>query len=259
LASDFWHSAPEYMAHETMKQKALMAPKRRIRIGAKATESLKPALKEREVLSYYTIASFNSQRESLHEFRQIVSVDGKVATPDNAARAKLRATLESKNDRAKQSLIEEFENARLNIAATDFGQLILLFTRGNLPKYNFELKPRQQVGAERALVIAFRQKTGGEALRITDPGHKVNQPLSGELWVRESDYQPLRITLLSTRMDEGEEIRDEARVDYAPRSAGVFLPASIVYRRFVKNTMVVENVAEYSDWQPVNPNPVNAK
>jgi hypothetical protein len=252
LASDFWHSAPDFMARETMKQKALSVPKRHVRIGAKATEPTKPTMKDREIVSYYAISFFNARRESLHEFRQIVSVDGKDSTASAEALAKFRATLDAKNDKAKQSLLDNFEKATLSVAATDFGQLVLLFTRANLPKYNFDLKPRQQVGADRALVIAFQQNAGGEALRITEPGRKVNQPLSGELWVRESDYQPLRITLTSTHLDEGDEIRDEARVDYAPRPGSIFLPASVTYRRYLKNTMIVENIAEYSDWRPVN-------
>ena len=257
-ASDFWHSAPDYMARETMKQKALTTQKRRLRFGAKATEAPKPAMKDREIVSYYAISFFNARREALHEFRDIVSIDGKEpeglgAAPANVVRERLAATLSAKSDRAKQDLVDDFEKAALSVAATDFGQLILLFTRGNLSKYTFSLKSKQQVGVDRALVIGFQQNTGGESLRITEPGRKVNQPLSGELWVRESDYVPLRITLTSKHLDEGDEIRDEAQVDYLSRSRGVFLPAAIVYRRYIKNTMVVENIAEYTDWQPVHP------
>jgi hypothetical protein len=80
----------------------------------------------------------------------------------------------------------------------------------------------------------------------------VKKPLSGQLWVRESDYQPLRITLTATRQLESEEIRDEASVDYAPTAAGAVLPASVTYRRYVDNELKVENVSQYSDWQAVN-------
>jgi len=252
-ASDFWHSAPDYMARETMKEKALTAQKRRLHFRAKATEPAKPVMKEREIVSYYAISFFNARREALHEFREIVSMDGKETTAEGSARAKLAAILESKDDGAKQALVEDFEKSTLSVAATDFGQLIMLFTRGNLSKYTFALKSRQQVGVDRALVIGFQQNAGGESLQITEPGRKVNQPLSGELWIRESDYLPLRITLTSTHLDEGDEIRDDATVDYLSRSRGVFLPAAITYRRYIKKTMVVENIAEYSDWQPVHP------
>jgi hypothetical protein len=125
-----------------------------------------------------------------------------------------------------------------------------LFTRANLGKYNFERDTPALIGADRTIVIKFRQSTGQESLRIGEPGKQVRQPLSGELWVRESDYQPLRITLTATRQLESEEIRDEARVDYAPTAAAM-LPASVTYRRYVDNEMKVENVSQYSGWQAV--------
>jgi len=30
------------------------------------------------------------------------------------------------------------------------------------------------------------------------------------------------------------------------------LPASVVYRRYVDNELRIENVSQYSDWQPVD-------
>src|ERR1700744_3561578 len=37
MASEFWHAAPDYMARETMKQKAITVPKKHgIRMGSKA-------------------------------------------------------------------------------------------------------------------------------------------------------------------------------------------------------------------------------
>jgi hypothetical protein len=58
--------------------------------------------------------------------------------------------------------------------------------------------------------------------------------------------------LTASRRLESDEIRDEASVDYAPTATGAVLPASVVYRRYINNEMKVENVSQYSDWQPVN-------
>ena len=251
LASDFWHSAPDYTALETLRQNALVVPKRRLRVGVKAVQAPKSEIKNREIVSYYAISFFTARPEALHEFRQIVAVDGKAVTDASTARAKLRGTLEAKNDHAKKALLDDFDKANMTVSATDFGQLVLLFTRANLQKYNFESKTKEMVGADRAMVIAFHQSAGGEALRITEAGKRVNEPLSGQMWIRESDYQPLRITLNATRRDESEEIRDEARVDYAAVAAGTFLPASVVYRRHINGKLVAESTSEYSDWQPV--------
>jgi len=251
-ASRFWQAASGYFCRETMHQKALILPKRKLRIGRKATEPVKAEFKDREIVSYYALGSFRITPEALHEFRQVFLVDGKPVIPEAKALQRFQAVLASNDDRAKTELQEDFQQANLAVAATDFGQLILLFTKGNLGKYIFERDTTALIGADRAMVIKFRQSTGPEALRIGEPGKQVNQPLSGKLWVRESDYQPLRITLTATRHLETEEILDEATVDYAPTAAGSVLPASLVYRRYVDGELKVENVSQYSDWQPVN-------
>jgi hypothetical protein len=235
-----------------MRQKALVFPKRKLRVGRKAAEPSKPEFKDREIVSYYALAGFRNTPEALREFRQVFQVDGKPVMPEDKALQKFRAILKSKDDRAKTELQEDFEQANLAVAATDFGQLVLLFTRANLGKYSFERDTPALIGADRVIVIKFRQSTGREGLRIEEPGQQVRQPLSGQLWVRESDYQPLRITLTTTRQIDSDEVRDEARVDYAPNVAGTVLPASVTYRRYVNNEMKVENVSQYSDWQPVN-------
>jgi len=251
-ASKFWQAASGYFCRETLHQKALMLPKRKLRIGRKATEPVKPELKDREIISYYALGSFRTTPEALHEFRQVFLVDGKPVMPEAKALQKFRAILSSKDDRARTELQEDFDQANLAVAATDFGQLLLLFTKANLGKYIFERDSSTLIGADRAIVIKFRQSTGQEALRIGEPGKQVKQPLSGKLWVRESDNQPLRITLTATRQLESDEIRDEASVDYAPTAMGGVLPASVVYRRYIDNELKVENVSQYSDWQPVD-------
>jgi hypothetical protein len=251
-ASKFWQAASGYLCRETLHQKALILPKRKIRIGRKATEAAKPEFKDREVVSYYALAAFRSTPEALHEFRQVFLVDGKPVMPEAKALQRFRTILSSRDDRARTELQEDFGQANLAVAATDFGQLILLFTKANLGKYSFDRDSTALIGADRAIVIKFRQNTGRESLRIEEPGKQDKQPLSGQLWVRESDYQPLRITLTATRQLESEEIRDEARVEYAPNAAGGVLPVSVVYRRYVDNELKVENVSQYSDWQPVN-------
>ena len=252
-ASQFWQAASGYFCRETLHQKALTMPKARLRIGRKATEPVKPEFKDREIVSFYALSAFRTTPEALHEFRQVFSVDGKPTMPEAKALQKFRSILGSKDDRARTELQEDFDQANLAVAATDFGQLILLFTRSNLEKYTFERRAPAFIGADRAMVMDFRQSAGRESLRIEEPGKQLKQPLSGQLWVRESDYVPLRITLTATRQLEKAEIRDEARVDYAPAGSSAVLPASVTYRRYVDNELKVENVSQYSDWQPVKP------
>jgi hypothetical protein len=251
-ASKFWQAASGYFCRETLHQKALTLPKRKLRVGRKATETVKPEFRDREIISYYALSSFRATPEAMHEFRQVLQVDGKPVMPEVKARQKFRDILDSKDDRARTELQEDFDQTNLSVAATDFGQLILLFTKANLGKYIFERDSSALIGADRVMVIRFRQNAGQESLRIGEPGKQVKQPLSGKLWIRESDNQPLRITLTASRQLESNEIRDEASVDYAPTALGAVLPVSVVYRRYVDNEMKVENVSQYSDWQAVD-------
>jgi hypothetical protein len=251
-ASRFWQSSSAYFCVETLHQKALVMPKRKLRIGRTAAEPVRPEFKDKEIVSYYALAGFSTTPEALHEFRQVFAVDGKPLMPEAKAIQRFRTILGSRDDRAKTELQGDFDQATLAVAATDFGQLILLFTKANLGKYSFERDAPVFIGADRAMVVKFRQSTGQEGLRIAEPGAHVKQPLSGKLWARESDYQPLRITLSSTRQLDSQEVRDEASVDYAPTPMGTVLPAAVIYRRYVDNVLKVENVSRYSDWQPLN-------
>jgi hypothetical protein len=248
-ASKFWQTVPGYVAKETLKQKAAVAPKRHFRIGGGAIDPPKAELKDREIVSFYAISSFKSSPEALHEFRQVVSVDGKPVAAEAGLLEKFRSVLASSDDRTKKALQTDFEKTGLTIAATDFGQLLLLFTKSSLAKYTFEPKSTELIGADRAIVIAFQQSNGEQSLRIIESGKQMNKPLSGEVWVRDSDFTPLRITLNVNRHEQHEEVRDEARVDYEPKANGILLPVSVVYRRFRNDELSVENVHEYSDWQ----------
>jgi hypothetical protein len=250
-AAIFWHSAPDYIAREMLSQKALTLPKRRFRTGASAIEAPKPEFGHREIVSYYALSSFRSSSEALHEFRAVVSVDGHALQGDRAGR--LRSALTAQDDKIKKELAHEFEKTSLAVAATDFGQLILLFTKSNQAKYDFKLRGSALVGADRAIILDFSQRAGAEALRVTEPGRDVREPLTGQIWVREVGFVPLRITLATSRHDRSRTIRDEARVDYEPKADGMVLPVSIVYRRFVNEELSVEGIYEYKEWRLLNP------
>ena len=251
-ASQFWHSAPGYTARETLQQKAIVPSRRRLRIGQAALEPPKPAFRDREIVSYYGFSSYKAAPEALHEFRRVISIDGKPRADAAAARAGLQNVLLSSDDRKKRSLLEEFQKDGLGSAAIDFGQLILLFTRSNLPKYSFELAAEGMVGADRALIITFRQLAGNDSLHISEAGKNIRRPLQGELRLRESDLLPLRVALTSEHDEAGLPIRDNATVEYTPSPSGLILPAAVAYRRYVNDQLRVENVYQYSDWQPVS-------
>jgi hypothetical protein len=250
-AAAFWRQAPDYVARETLNQKALTLPRRRLRAGSGAQEAPKPEFSHREIVSYYALSSFRASPEALHEFREIASVDGQALNPGRGARDKLTGEIRANDDKAKKTMLANFEKASLEVAATDFGQLILLFTKSNLAKYTFEVRGSALVGADRAMILNFHQNSGGEALRVAEPGKEVREPLTGQIWIREPGFAPLRITLETSRHERSKKIRDEARVDYEPKAGGMVLPVSVVYRRFVDDGLFVEAIYQYTDWQPV--------
>jgi hypothetical protein len=250
-AATFWHTAPEYIARETLSQKALTLPKRRLRTGSGALEPPKPEFGHREIGSFYVLSSFRTSPEALHEFREVVSVNGE-APPGDSNPDRLRNAVATQDDKTKKALAHEFDRSSLAVTATDFGQLILLFTKSNQGKYDFSLHGLALVGADRAMILDFSQRAGAEAFRVTEPGRDVREPLTGQIWVREAGFVPLRITLATSRHDRSKTIRDEARVDYEPKGDGMVLPVSIVYRRFVNEELSVEGIYAYTDWRPLN-------
>jgi hypothetical protein len=204
----------------------------------------------REIVSYYSLGTLKSAPEALREFRHIFIVDRIPIEDEKWALDEFRSELQPRDDPARRALIENFEKRCLASAATDFGQLLLLFTRTNLPKYDFGLAGEARIGDDQAWRIAFTQKAGAESLHIFEAGAKRTDRLQGEVTVRQGDYLPLRIDLNDSHKHGESEIRDEAKLAYMVVSGGL-LPAALVYRRYVNNQLALESVYRYSDWQPL--------
>ena len=237
-ASGLWQTAPHFIGLETVTQKAL----------TRGRGKLPPAFRTREIVSCYSLGAFKGSPEALREFRHIVSVDGKTLEDEKSGRAGLERELASSADSGKLALLKEFEKTCLAGSATDFGQLILLFTKPNLSKYSFEFAGDARIGVDNAWLIGFKQQTGNESLHISEGGSKRSEKLQGEISVRQGDYLPLRIILNATHARGKNEIRDAAKLDYTV-VGGALLPAALVYRRFVNGDLAMESIYRYSDWQ----------
>jgi hypothetical protein len=249
-ASMFWQAASTFTGREALIQKATVRHRRKPHFRRLEPPPEETNLKAREMLSCYGFSSFSTAPEALREFRQIISIDEKQLEDPAVARAKLQSLLVSKDDVRKQAVRGIFEKENLRGAAVDFGQLILMFIRSRLAQYSFALEKTAMVGADRVLVISFRQIEGNASLRISEPGRKVRIPLLGELYVREEDDLVLRITITVGRLDGTVKIRDEAAVDYSPNPSRI-LPVSVLYRRFLNEQLYFENTYRYSDWQAI--------
>jgi hypothetical protein len=247
-ASLFWGSAPNWYCRETLRQRSAVIPgkPRRIHFSLPAAPSTEPA--SREIVSWYGFSGYGQNSEAIRELREIVSVDGKAVSRHPAPDGFLKVLL-GRDDVARQSLVETFQSTTIGDAPLDFGQLVMLFTRRSIERYTFTAAGQDLIGAERVVVYRYSQQTGSPGLHLDG---NTTIPLTGAIYLRDSDSAPLRISVTAVRKDKT-EIRDESQVDYEEVTHGVILPASLVHRRFVNGKLFAEDRAQYADWKPVRP------
>ncbi len=249
-AEAFRLAAPNLLAREKLVQRAIRPPKRfRPRLGSASLQPPKPQYRTREVISEYSFASFREAPGVWHEFREVVSVDNhRIASPEKARRT-LTAGLRSEDERLKKQILEDFEKHGLKGAAADFGQVILLFTRRRLSDYSFAWLGVGRVGTEQARILSFRQTGGTASLEIFQNRKAVHEPLQGQLWVRATDWMPLRVLLIAERQEGQTEVRDDATVDYTSTPQGHLAPVSVIHRQTSGGVLVIENLFQYSDFR----------
>ena len=235
----------EKLAQRTRKPVSRFHP----RVGASAMQAPKEEFLTREIVSEYGYSSFKDSPAALHEFRTVISVDGKKVLAVEKARRTLTLGMRSTDDGTKKQMLRDFEKHGLVGAATDFGQLILLFTKRRLADYQFVAAGQDRIGADTAAVLAFKQKAGQESLTIFAGNTALRSELQGSVWVRTPDYLPLRIRLQSSRKDGALVIHTEVTVDYAMSAYGCILPASVVHRDTVSGKLITENVFYYAPFR----------
>ena len=257
-ADAFRKIAPDLVGQESLFQRAMKPPKRgiRIRVGASAQKPQQPVWQERKILSEYSFAAFAGEGGALHELRRVTAVDGRTVQDSKKAQQELAAVVSAPDDKRKKELLEQFEKYGLVGAVTDFGQLLLLFTSGDVLHYEFTYRREENQGNARLLVFGFQQIDGPEGLTVINAGHDGparNIRIGGEVWVQENSYVPVRITL-TTSHEEGdglvnEHVREEASVDYTRSAFGVLLPFWTEHRELRGGKVVAENKFGYTDFQ----------
>ena len=244
-------NAPKTLTQETLEQRAqIPLPRSLLRVGKAATVAPKPRLMVREIVSEYSVGTLKeSDSPDLVEFRQVVSVDGRRVQSAASARHALSLGIHSADDRVRKRMLEDFAKHGLVDVATDYGLILLAFTKRGLE--NMEVKPagESRVGAEDALVFSWRQTSaaGGELEFFGN--QSARRPLQGMLYVRKSDGLPLRVQAWAEHPDAKRTIRDEAAVDYALSTHGFLMPASVVHRHLVDGQLKTENLYRYEPFK----------
>jgi len=248
-AEAFERIAPQLLGRETLHQRVMAPPARfKLRVGDAATHPPVATWKEREIVSEYAVALLDSE---IHELRQVTSVDGKQVAGESEAQNTLAKLLTSHNDERKKRALEQLEKYGLRGGATDFGQILLLFTRSNLERYEITAIGPRLLGTVPTQVFRYRQLDGPVALTVVlGNGQFRTQRLSveGEIWVRESDGLPLRITMAATDTGTEQTLREEATVDYATSEFGTLLPLETTHRELRSGVEVAENKTTYADF-----------
>jgi len=245
-------NAPKILTLERLEQRTTVPPTRfRPRVGAAAAEVLKPALRVREIASEYSFGALREgAAENLLEFRQVVSVDGReVQSPENASRA-LSAGIQSTDDRGRKRMLEAFAANALGDIATDYGLILLTFTRRGLENVSITPVGREWVGTDAALTFSWRQKSeAGGALEFHGR-ESAHRALQGVLWVRERDGLPMRVSAWMEHADNAKHvIRDDATVEYIMSIHGFVTPASVVHRHLVDGQVTTENLYRYEPFK----------
>jgi hypothetical protein len=244
-------NAPKALAEETLEQRALRPPSRfRPRAGAAAADPPKPQFHTREIVSEYSVGTLREGGSGrLIEFRQVISVDGQAVQSPQSARRALALGLRSTEDRARKRMLEDFERHGLVGAATDFGILLLQFTKLGIADLTVTPKAATMIGADQALVFDYEQKSGDTGFLDFSRRHAIRHPLRGQLFIRASDGVPLRVTCAIQRFEDRHEYIDEGIVEYAMSVHGFVVPASVVHRRFADRRLTIENLFHYKPFR----------
>jgi hypothetical protein len=247
----FQQKLPLTVTQETLEQRAVMPPSRfKPRIGAAATVVSKPRLVSHEVISEYTVGPLkNSDSSNLVEFRQVISVDSRVIQSPDSARHALSLGVRTQDDRLRKRMLEDFAKTGLVDVASDYGLILLAFTRRALDNIQFGQPAENRIGADTALVFPWKQTSsvGGE-LQFSGR-QSVRQALQGTLWVRSADGLPLRVQAWAEYADAKRKIRDEASIDYAMSQHGFLTPVSVVHRHIVDGQLMTENLYRYQPFR----------
>ena len=245
-------NAPKSLSREVLEQRALMPATRfRPRIGKKAIAVVPPPrLLVREIISEYSVGTLKeSVVQNLTELRQVVSVDGrKIQSPERARHA-LSLGITSPDDRIRKRMLEDFARHGLVDIATDYGIILLAFSKRGLENMNVALAGEEQVGADAAWVLNWQQ-TSPDAGMLEFLGNQASRlALEGRLLVRQSDGLPLRIQSWSEHPQATHKIRDEATVDYVQSAHGFLTPASVIHRHLVDGQVITENLYRYDPFK----------
>jgi hypothetical protein len=191
-------------------------------------------------------------------------VDGRKVQSAERARHALSLGITSPDDRVRKRMLEDFAAHGLVDVATDYGIILLAFSKRGLENMKVEFAGEEQVGADAAWVLNWRQTSPDGGMLEFLGNQSSRLALQGRLLVRKSDGLPLRVQSWSEHPQDATTIllqtwsghpqasvrvRDEATVDYIQSAHGFLTPASVVHRHMVEGQVITENLYRYEPFK----------
>ena len=244
----FTEKSPQLLGVETLSQRGRVAPPRfRLRKGASSEDAPQVAYRTIEMVSEFRFGMLPSAPNELREIRVVTAVNQRPVRDSVKARLALTEGMASDLDRLNKQMLQDLEAYGLVGAASDAGQLIMLFRRAHLDELAFELAGAAEHHGKAVTRLSYRQISGAGARVYHREMARVK--LSGELWVRDSDGMPVRVTAEMPAKEGKYSVVHRFAVDYAPSRHGVVMPAEVAYQRIQDSLLMVETKATYSDFK----------
>lgn len=204
---------------------------------------------DHEVVSDYSLGPIPGVG-GFHEIRKTVTIDKQLPAEDVKPRHSMTLGADEDGDTRKK-LLEGLELDRLAGAATDFGPLLLLFTEARQRDTRFTPGGTRSFGGTSFRILKYRQTAGTGSLAEFRNSREVKHMPEGEIWFREHDLLPLRITLNTEEPVASRYIlRNEAEVEYVPTQFGL-APQAVTHRQFLNEQLLVENQFHYSGYRGI--------
>jgi hypothetical protein len=249
-ADAFQRIAPNMLGRETLHQRALKPPRRfRPRIGEAAKKPLQAAWQERDIISEYGFAALGDQRQEVHEMRRVIAVDGRIVENEKQAQDSLAKLVTAGDDQRKRLALKQLEKYGLHGAAADFGQLLLLFSRRDVERYEFTFGSSEQVEGLPVTVFRYKQLDGPGVMTVFEGDKPLRLRIEGEVWVRSDNYAPVRITVVANQGESEAGLREEATVEYAMSAYGTLLPSTVEQHELRDGQVTSESKFVYVNFQ----------
>ncbi|HYA16517.1 MAG TPA: hypothetical protein VEF06_03580 [Bryobacteraceae bacterium] len=247
-AITFSYTAPGLAADESLDQRGrrgfLEVLKGKVPTLKNTDLKLPEEFTQHHVVSQWVLTS---DATGFHETRTAPAIDGISAADVSAIRHAMSIGVSD----SRRAALEDYEHAQLEGAITDFSPLLLLFAAPHQSDYEFRLADPDKIGEQPAIVLHYRQLAGTEGLTLFDQRTADREPVEGDIWLRESDLLPLRITLKSRKgLSKNYSIDTAATVDYTPSPYGL-APAAITERQYLNSKLLVENNLHYSNYHRI--------